>query len=306
MIPKAATWDRGAGFPRRMNRSSITRRAFAQSFIALTAFALASFATFAAAESPAPKPDGNPAETNKPSSGQVHGERVLFIGNSYTGVNNLPKIYQDIVGSTSAVAPEVSASTPGGKTLEQHLSEGKTLQLVDQGNWDVVVLQGQSQEAAMSEKFDNMRASFLKGAKGLCARIKAASPSAKIVFYQTWARHPDYWNNPRADLKVGKDSREMQSWIQKWYRQAATENQGTVVAPVGDAWQLNYLNAQAMRLHTKDNSHPAWSGSYLAGLVLYGTIHPSAKLNVPFHGKLPDAEAAHLQGIASQALQPAR
>ena len=26
-------------------------------------------------------------------------ERLLFIGNSYTGVNNLPKIYQDLVAS---------------------------------------------------------------------------------------------------------------------------------------------------------------------------------------------------------------
>lgn len=237
---------------------------------------------------------------------QAHGERILFIGNSYTGINNLPKIYQDIVASTGAVAPEVSAVTPGGRTLEQHLSNANTLQLVDQGKWDVVVLQGQSQEAAMSEKFDNMRVSFLKGAKGLCARVKAASPKAKIVFYQTWARHADYWSNPKADLNLGKNPREMQSWNQKWYRQAATQNLGSVVAPVGDAWQLNYLSAHAMRLHAKDNSHPALSGSYLAGIVLYTTIHPSAKLNVPFCGKLSEAEAAYLQGIASQALHPAR
>ena len=236
---------------------------------------------------------------------QAHGERVLFIGNSYTSVNNLPKIYQDIVASTGVVAPEVSAVTPGGRTLEQHLSNADTLQLVDQGQWDVVVLQGQSQEAAMSEPFANIRASFLKGAKGLCARIKAASPKAKIVFYQTWARHADYWNNPQPDLNLGKNPGEMQSWNQKWYRQAAAENHGPVVAPVGDAWQLNYLSAHPVRLHAKDNSHPALSGSYLASLVLYATIHPSAKLNISFRANLSDAEAAHLQGIASQSLRPA-
>ena len=232
---------------------------------------------------------------------QARGERVLFIGNSYTSVNNLPKIYQDIVASTGAVAPEVSAVTPGGRTLEQHLSNANTLKLVDEGQWDVVVLQGQSQEAAMSESLANIRASFLKGASGLCARIKAASPKAKIVFYQTWARHADYWNNPQADLNVGKNPGEMQSWNQKWYGQAATENHGPVVAPVGDAWQLNYLSAHALRLHAKDNSHPALSGSYLAGLVLFATIHPSAKLTISFRANLSEAEAAHLQGIASQA-----
>lgn len=237
---------------------------------------------------------------------RAHGERVLFIGNSYTSVNNLPKIYQDIVASTGAVAPEVSAVTPGGRTLEQHLSNAKTLQLVDQGKWDVVVLQGQSQEAAMSESFANIRASFLKGANGLCARVKATSPKAKIVFYQTWARHADDWNNPKTDLNLGRYPREMQSWNQKWYRQAATENHGSVVAPVGDVWQLNYLGAHAMRLHAKDNSHPALSGYYLTGLVLYTTIHPSAKLSIPFRGKLSDTEAAYLQGIASQAFHQPR
>lgn len=233
-------------------------------------------------------------------AGPARGEKVLFIGNSYTGVNNLPKIYQDIVASTGSARPEISAITPGGKTLEQHLSNPKVLELVDKGNWDAVILQGQSQEAAMSEKYENMRTSFLKGAKGLCERIKKSNPRAKIVFYETWARHADYWKNAKADLSIGKSPVEMQSWIQKWYRHAAAASPGSVIAPVGQAWQKNYQDAKAIRLHSKDNSHPAFSGSYLAALVIYATIHTGAKLNVPFHGNLPEAEAALLQNTALQ------
>jgi len=112
-------------------------------------------------------------------------ERLLFIGNSYTGVNNLPKIYQEIVASAGLPALEVKAATPGGKTLEQHLSDAKSLVLIAEGNWDGVVLQGQSQEAALSEESESIRASFLKGGGGLCERIRAKSPKARIVFYQT-------------------------------------------------------------------------------------------------------------------------
>ena len=234
-------------------------------------------------------------------TGQANAERILFIGNSYTGVNNLPKIYQQIVTSTGTPAPEVSAATPGGKTLEQHLSEAKTLKLIDEGNWDVVILQGQSQEAAMAQVSKAMQASFLKGAKGLCERIKSKSPKTRIIFYQTWARHADYWNDPKADLNVGKNAKEMQERNHKSYQQAASQCNGSLVAPVGNAWELHYSNPKALRLHSPDKSHPAFSGSYLAGLVLYATIHPSPKLNVPYRGELSGEDATHLQNIAVQA-----
>lgn len=239
-------------------------------------------------------------------AGLVHAERILFIGNSYTSVNKLPKIYQDVVTSSGAAEPEMKSITPGGKTLEQHFSDPKTLNLVDEGKWDIVVIQGQSQEAAMSESFENMRTSFLKGTKGLGERIETTSPHAKIVFYQTWARHDDYWKAPEADLSVGKSPAEMQSANRKWYQQAAAQIQGAVVAPVGDAWMLNYLSPHPVRLHKKDNSHPEFNGSYLAALVLFGTIHPTASLNVRYHGTLSPTEAKSLQDLASQTIRQVR
>ena len=49
-----------------MKQHPITRRAFALSSIALTAFALSPFATVSAADPPIPKPDGKPADMSKP------------------------------------------------------------------------------------------------------------------------------------------------------------------------------------------------------------------------------------------------
>ena len=232
-------------------------------------------------------------------------KRLLFIGNSYTGVNNLPKIYQEIVTSTGISTLEVKATTPGGKTLEQHLSEAKTLQLIDEGNWDEVVLQGQSQEASLAEQSATIRASFLKGGKELCERIRAKSPKARIVFYQTWARHADAWKNTKAAGTVGENPDKMQALNHKWYQEVASQNKATV-APVGDAWQFNYQSPQAILLHKKDNSHPEFNGSYLAALVIYATLNPSASLKVPYHGKLSDSEASYLQELANRVAHPVK
>lgn len=246
-----------------------------------------------------------PALTALPAPVTSEPARVLFIGNSYTGVNNLPGIFRAIIESAGKPVPHIDAVTPGAKTLQQHLNLPGTLAKIDQGGWDVVVLQGQSQEAALAEQSDNVRSNFLAGAAGLYDRIKAGSPGARIVFYETWARHADYWKDPKADTHAGRNPAEMQARIRKWYQRAAARPDAAV-APVGDAWELNYRDPQAVRLHAKDNSHPTFNGSYLAGLVMVATIYGATNLHIAYHGNLTDAEAAYLQRIATQAIQAAR
>ena len=68
---------------------------------------------------------------------------------------------------------------------------------------------------------------------------------------------------------------------------------------------MNYLGPHPIRLHKKDNSHPEFSGSYLAALVLFGISHPAASLKVPYHGTLSLTEAEFLREIASQTIQQA-
>ena len=143
---------------------------------------------------------------------------------------------------------------------------------------------------------------FLGGAQALFARVKAASPKARSVLYETWARHADCWKEGKAEPGVGKDPAEMQARIRKWYQHAASQTDGCVVAPAGDAWELNYQNSAAVRLHAKDNSHPTLNGSYLAALVIYATIYQPATLSVRYAGSLDANEAAYLQQLAAQAV----
>jgi hypothetical protein len=228
-------------------------------------------------------------------------KRILFIGNSYTGVNQLPVVFGEILKSAGAGTPIIKSSTPGGQTLLQHCTvQPKSLAAIDEGSWDVVVLQGHSQEAARAAVNPKIRADFLAGAQQLCARVRAKSPQARIYFYETWARHPDFWTAKDFNPEVGQNPKEMQARIRQGYAEAAKLCQATAVVPAGDAWELNDLTAPPLRLHQKDNSHPEFAGTYLNALVFYRVIYQPKDLQVAYHGKATEVEAARLLDLAAR------
>jgi hypothetical protein len=229
-------------------------------------------------------------------------QRVLFIGNSYTGVNKLPDVFGEVVKSAGRKVPEIKSATPGGRTLKQQLGLVASMKLIDEGGWDVVVLQGQSQEPAIAEKDEVVRKEFVESATELCRRVRAKSPTARIYFYETWARHPGYWASTKKGPDVGADPKEMQARLRKWYGVAAKENTAMVV-PCGDAWELNYASAAPIRLHQKDNSHPEFIGTYLNALIFYGKIYGVKAPAPKWMGKLDEAQATLMRGYSAQVLK---
>ena len=225
-------------------------------------------------------------------------QRILFIGNSYTGVNKLPDVFLEVVKSAGRREPVVKSATPGGQTLSQQLSQPPSQALIEEGGWDVVVLQGQSKDLTTREH-------FVKSAAELCKRIRAKSPKARIYFYETWARHADFWKE-KAMVKeagaIGANPKEMQDRLRKWYNFVAKDNKATVV-PCGDAWELNYASPKPVRLHTKDHSHPEFVGTYLNALIFFGKIYDVKAPTPKWTGKLDEAHAKLMQGFAAQVLK---
>ena len=60
--------------------------------------------------------------------------------------------------------------TPGGRKLSDHLKNPQTVKTIREGNWDMVVLQEQSQVPA----YENHRPAFYSSARGLDKIIKAS------------------------------------------------------------------------------------------------------------------------------------
>jgi hypothetical protein len=111
--------------------------------------------------------------------------RVLFIGNSYTAVNNLPsQIAQLADGTHDTLIYDMSA--PGGYTFQQHTTNTTTLSKIQQGNWDYVVLQEQSQLPSFPDA--QVASDVYPYAHALDSIIHENNPCAKTIFYVTWGR----------------------------------------------------------------------------------------------------------------------
>lgn len=180
--------------------------------------------------------------------------RVFFIGNSYTYVNDLPSLVDQLLGPRG-IRLEHESVTPGGATLEKQWKDGKALAAIQKEKWDFVVLQEQS-----TRPFKNREAMF-GAARSFHAEI--AKTGAKTLLYETWA---------------AKAAPDEQAKLTDAYETLGRELGATVV-PAGEAWKRGI--AAGLELHGSDGRHPSRLGSYLAACVFARTISGQAIVGAP-------------------------
>ena len=219
--------------------------------------------------------------------------RVLFLGNSYTYVNDLPKIIKDIAINEGKVFTYESV-TPGGCTLFQHLDSQTSMSKIRQGNWDYVILQEQSQLPVI----DYYRHNTLKPSyKSLHDSIMLYNPKAKVVGYMTWGRR--YGGQQCVNFGDGLycsanfvDFNHMQDSLTAAYCENAYAT-NSYVAPVGEAWKSALATEPSLVLHSSDNSHPSYDGSYLAACVFHSVFWNKSSVGI-YHDKQIDGTKAEL------------
>lgn len=208
-------------------------------------------------------------------------KRVLFIGNSYTAVNNLPQLVSSVNNPIY-----FDSNTPGGYTLNLHSTDPTTLAKIALGNWDYVVLQAQSQEPSFSPA--QVANDVLPYAHKLDSLIHVTSPCAETVFYMTWGRKngdaSNCANYPPICTYAG-----MQARLRSSYLLMGQQNNASV-APVGAAWREAISHNPGFDLYQADESHPSIYGSYLAACVLHSTIFQSKV--IPSSAVIPGISAA--------------
>ena len=210
--------------------------------------------------------------------------RVLFIGNSYTYVNDMPDVVSRLAAACDPpMTVETDRYTKGGYSFARHWTDGGAVEKIREGGWDVVVLQDKSTGPVNQPG----PASMKKHAHLLHEEIDQIG--ARTVFYMTWAR---------------QHIPEMIEPLAKHYNEIADEL-GAGVAPVGRAWQAALAERPDLILLVKDSSHPNQLGSYLAACVFHATLTVRDPRGLPNAGldEVSDADAAFLQKIAWQAVQ---
>lgn len=220
---------------------------------------------------------------------------VLFIGNSYTGVNNLPQMVADIAASKGDQI-EFDSHTPGGNTFEQHSVNPAALAKIELGNWDYVVLQEQSQRPSFSP--GQVADEVYPYAEVLCNAIRLNNPCATPLFYMTWGRENGDADNcgfyPPVCTYEG-----MQERLTASYTEMAENNDYAAVSPVGEAWKALRDSNPDIQLYTGDGSHPSIHGSYLAACVFYSSISHKSCIGVSHPASISDPEAAIIQSTAN-------
>ena len=213
--------------------------------------------------------------------------RVLFIGDSYTSVNDLPDTFADLAWA-GGHRVQTEALDEGGWTLAEHLAASETAPTIASERWDDVVLQEQSQIPSLAA--DRAAGMMYPTATKLVAMIRGQR--AEPMFYLTFA-HQDGW--PEAGLL---DYPSMQAAIDAGYMGIA-DRLGVPVAPVGAAWETVVGEASPPTMWQSDGTHPTVSGTYLAACVFYATIFRQSPVGLGDDDGLPAGEAHDLQVVAA-------
>ncbi|MCB0402734.1 MAG: DUF4886 domain-containing protein [Flavobacteriales bacterium] len=222
-------------------------------------------------------------------------KKVLFLGNSYTSVNNLPQLIQN-VGYSFGDSIVFNQNTPGGYQFVQHVSNATTLSKIKAQDWDFVVLQEQSQKPSFPPA--QVQTDVYPYAKQLNDSIKANFSCTETVFYMTWGRKNGDAQNCAFYTPLCTYA-GMQQRLRESYMEMADSNLSTV-APVGVAWKNVRDSFPTIELYQVDESHPSIHGSYLAACVFYATIFQKSAVGSTYvPAGISASDALILQTVAS-------
>lgn len=196
--------------------------------------------------------------------GQSQTRKVLFLGNSYTYVNDLPQIVSQLA-SSAGDALITESNLIGGYTLQNHAANSTSTNKILSNNWDYIVLQEQSQLPTFP-----IPSKFMDGFSDLKNFIKQHKPCSQITSFMTWGyRDGDPQNcpsNPAVCTYAG-----MQNLLTERYKEMS-DVYDAEVTPVGVVWKYIRENHPSINLYQTDGSHPSLEGSYLAACCFYTTL----------------------------------
>jgi hypothetical protein len=203
--------------------------------------------------------------------------RILFIGNSFTSRNQLPRLVVDLAAAAEPPLQVVAESiVAGGASLRRHWNAGIAQKALAAGEWDYVVLQEQSTLPIKNPK------RYHENARLFAAEI--AEHGAKTLLYLTWSRQ-----------QVPQTQTQLTSAVE-----AIGAEVGARVVPVGSVWHSVLQDDPRVTLYADDGSHPSAAGSYLAACTFLVSLfdQPPGGWSVSDRLKIDRHVAARLHAFA--------
>lgn len=210
-------------------------------------------------------------ETPPCESAEQSDLRILFIGNSFTDNYSvkIPEMFSQLVETNGKSVSLIKSRCVNGWTLADHLASGTTQSIINQGDWDYVILQENSgllnslanPELLLQVSIDNM-ADF----------IATNSPAAKLILYQVV---------PPVDENTAVYEEKMELWNTA-FSNVANSHYNAYRCNIGQAFTTayggeygynsspDYLRYEAIYQHHFRNS-----GGFLAAVTFYSAIFNS-------------------------------
>lgn len=246
---------------------------------------------------------------------------ILWIGNSLTTANSMPKLLTEVVNKNpTGVRINSVMSTAGGSdwsfhlgkpvdaVLKQRLPSPTLPNLGKKGLFDWVIIQ--------TVPFPDKRYRFHEFGDELIGKIR--STGAEPLIYCAMSPSSGY-KNPSHQYVYKDGDREKN--ITNHEELARRHN--AVIAPIGEAWKIAQEKRPNFDLFVKDGIHPNPIGSYLTVCVFYSVFTGKSPIGIdlPHYYKLQtgksnvdgstevtlsDEQATFLQECAQQAMDEAR
>lgn len=188
-----------------------------------------------------------------PIFSQNNPKQFLFVGNSLTYTNNLPKIFENVAANFNETINTKSLCYPN-YALEDHWEEGKLQKLINTGTYDYIIVQ---QGPSSQNEGKLMLIDYGKKIKALCSK-----KNSQLVFFMVWPSK--YYANTFDGV--------IQNYL------LASQINKALVSPAGEVWKAYELENNLENLYGVDGFHPSKTGSFLSALTLFKTIYPDKNL----------------------------
>lgn len=225
--------------------------------------------------------------------------KVLFIGSSYFGYNNMPGIFKSLVMEGNKKV-YYDFSITNGKYLSDHASSDYTYSKINLYDWDYVFLQGVGTNVAFPDSAQNIFPPYvdhpwLPSMITLLDSIKTNYINGIPIFTMPWAfKDGMTWLDG-----FDQNYEEMQEIIYENTIKYSDEI-GYKIAPVGWAWKKVIEERPDIELFLSDYNHPSSKGTYLMACVFYVCVFQESVEGNSFYNDLIEEEAKYLQKIASE------
>ncbi|MGF1467361.1 MAG: hypothetical protein ACFCGT_14645 [Sandaracinaceae bacterium] len=189
--------------------------------------------------------------------------RVLFVGNSYTTFNDLPRMVARLSRSVpDGTILDTDRAVHGGYSLRLHWRRSGLQERVAAGGFDAVVLQGHS--TGPLRRPDEM-ATYARRISRLVHQVGGG-----VVLMQTWARgrRSGFYRDREHHVRSPSQMEAQLHWVYG----VLARDVGATLSPVGHAWLDAQRSHPRIPLHRADHTHPGLAGTYLAACTLYGTL----------------------------------